>query len=416
MAQNYAYDSGYDSYQSVQYKSFQNFLENSALVASNLKPDEEGNIKVPLDLHQYSSLLILASDENSVTQVDYDLDCSSNKIETRDLSLSSPLNPNKNYNETRNTKILAKDETYKIDDITSTEYLIVDSLEKIQQVQNEIRKVSGYGGISDLDFITKWNSYEKEKKNNKYSKFMSHEMNLFLYFKDKEYFNNVVLPFIANKMEKTFIDNWLIGDYDKLYKYTDIKYFDKLNALEKCLLVHAVIKKDTAEAKALVDRIRISAEINKIKIEQKNRIFDTVINLNMMQDVNELMQRDADMMMDEQMMPSTIGGAPGMDAFGGAFGASNMNADYGNYSNNAGALFGASNARNNLQSAQPRGGGLFSNVGNALSNFFGGGRQAAAKKMAQPQRRNKRAMNANYAEDYYDSDGGDDLFSDDLMR
>ena len=95
MAQNYAYDSGYDSYQSVQYKSFQNFLENSALVASNLKPDEEGNIKVPLDLHQYSSLLILASDENSVTQVDYDLDCSSNKIETRDLSLSSPLNPNK---------------------------------------------------------------------------------------------------------------------------------------------------------------------------------------------------------------------------------------------------------------------------------------------------------------------------------
>ena len=310
---------------------------------------------------------------------------------------------------------MAKDETYKIDDITSTEYLIVDSLEKIQQVQNEIRKVSGYGGISDLDFITKWNSYEKEKKNNKYSKFMSHEMNLFLYFKDKEYFKEVVLPFIANKMEKTFIDNWLIGDYDKLYKYTDIKYFDKLNALEKCLLVHAVIKKDTAEAKALVDRIKISAEINKIKIEQKNRIFDTVINLNMMQDVNELMQRDADMMMDEQVMPPPPG-APGMDAFGGGFGNSNMNANYGNYSNNAGALFGASNARNNLESAQPRGAGLFSNVGNALSNFFGGGRQAAAKKRAQPQRNNRRAMNANYAEDYYDSDGADDLFGDELMR
>ena len=85
MAESYGYNAGMGVDSSVQYKSFQNFLDNSALVASNLKPDEEGNIKIPLDLRQYSSLLILASDENTVTQVDFDLDSASNKIETRDL-------------------------------------------------------------------------------------------------------------------------------------------------------------------------------------------------------------------------------------------------------------------------------------------------------------------------------------------
>ena len=87
--------------------------------------------------------------------------------------------------------------------------------------------------MDQLSFVTKWNTFNEEKKNNKYSKFMSHEVNLFLYFKDKEYFGKTVRPFIVNKMEKTFMDHWLIGDYEAVRKYSDIKYFDKLNALEK---------------------------------------------------------------------------------------------------------------------------------------------------------------------------------------
>lgn len=41
-------------------KSFQNFLNNSATVISNLRPDDNGNISCTLEAQKYSTILILA--------------------------------------------------------------------------------------------------------------------------------------------------------------------------------------------------------------------------------------------------------------------------------------------------------------------------------------------------------------------
>lgn len=43
---------------------------------------------------------------------------------------------------------------------------------------------------------------------------MSHELNLFLYFKDKQFFESVVLPQIKNKTEKYWIDRFLLNDFE----------------------------------------------------------------------------------------------------------------------------------------------------------------------------------------------------------
>jgi len=69
---------------------------------------------------------------------------------------------------------------------------------------------------ADLEFLIKWNTFSDEEKNKKYSNFCSHEVNLFIYFKDPQYFKAVVRPFLENKMEKSFIDFWLLSDYEKI--------------------------------------------------------------------------------------------------------------------------------------------------------------------------------------------------------
>lgn len=45
-------------------------------------------------------------------------------------------------------------------------------------------------------FITDWHRFSFFGKNEKYSKWNCHELNLFLYKKDREYFNTVVAPFL----------------------------------------------------------------------------------------------------------------------------------------------------------------------------------------------------------------------------
>ena len=265
----------------LQYKSFLNFLNDSSQVVANLQPDQNGNIECSVKPDAYSSLVILAMDDNTVSQSSVDLPLIEEKIEKRDLSLSKPLNPEKTYNEMRDAILIRNTEETTIEDITSTDYMIVDSLEKVSQVQQEINKKRGdYEGLSTLSFIKTWDTLSEEEKNNKYSKYMSHEVNFFLYFKDHDYFSKVIKPFIMNKMEKTFVDYWLLGDHEALLKYSSLIEFRKMNAFERCLLVEALMKDNADEAKKLAENIRIMAKSKEEPIESRNGVFDIAINLN----------------------------------------------------------------------------------------------------------------------------------------
>ena len=214
-----------------------------------------------------------------------DISSASVEIEKRNLSLTEPLDSNKYFNEVRNTDLVRNESTYNIQDITSTEYIFVDSINKVKRACDDVCKIKGVTLDQTLFFLLKWNKLTGEQKNKKYNDYQCHEINLFLYFKDYEYFNKVARPFIASKMEKTFIDYWLLGEDDAILHYQDIGNFDKLNALEQSLLVFTVIKHDTDKAVRLADRIRLGSESNEKMMtpEAKNKLFDTVLSLNLLQ-------------------------------------------------------------------------------------------------------------------------------------
>ena len=214
-----------------------------------------------------------------------DISSANVEIEKRNLSLTEPLDSNKYFNEVRNTDLVINQSTYNIQDITSTEYIFVDSINKVKRACDDVCKIKGVTVDETLMFLLKWNKYTNEQKNKKYNDYQCHEVNLFLYFKDNEYFNKVARPFIASKMEKTFIDHWLLGEDDAIMHYQDIGYFDKLNALEQSLLVSTIVKYDTDKATKLSERIRLGSESNEkmMTAEVKNKLFDTVLSLNLLQ-------------------------------------------------------------------------------------------------------------------------------------
>ena len=81
---------------------------------------------------------------------------------------------------------------------------------------------------------------DQEGKNKYYSEYMSHELNLFIKKRDPEYFKTVVLPFLECKMEKQFVDHYLLGDNATVASY--LEKSDKLNAMEQCLLVDSLVQ------------------------------------------------------------------------------------------------------------------------------------------------------------------------------
>ena len=74
-----------------------------------------------------------------------------------------------------------------------------------------LASASGAGFTGELEkfaFFGKWGALGDAKKLAHYSDFACHELNAFVYFKDRGLFDAVVRPYLANKKEKQFLDHW----------------------------------------------------------------------------------------------------------------------------------------------------------------------------------------------------------------
>ncbi len=113
---------------------------------------------------------------------------------------------------------------------------------------------------------------------------------MFLKLKDPKYFEEVVRPFLTNKMEKTFVDYWLL-EYDaalNTFEEPHSKNFiwskfilelKDLNSFEQCLLIsYLVIKGKKERAQQIADSLREKSIPP--SVDYMNRIYDTVLNMN----------------------------------------------------------------------------------------------------------------------------------------
>lgn len=127
--------------------------------------------------------------------------------------------------------------------------MIIDNLGQFFDIQKELR-VAQYGSDSEnggyrfWDFLKSWSGLTEVEKLKKYDEYACHEINVFLYLKDRTFHDRVVRPFLLNKIEKTFVDYFLIGDLETIKNlyYNNLERVTKLNYMEQNLLIIALIQ------------------------------------------------------------------------------------------------------------------------------------------------------------------------------
>lgn len=288
------YNASYNPYipQSIRNKSdlqkinsYGNFIGSEPLTFFNLPANDEGKIIIELDKaykEKYSTLVLIAVDEGSVAHYIEPLTGSVTK--NKDISLNKPLNNSKDFCEMRTVDSVEKYGTYLIDDTSSSDFMIVDTLRKTLTILKALMNQFGCS-TADLDKceqVINWNLLTEEEKNKLLSRYSSHELNFFIYKKDPEYFRKVVKPYLQNKMEKTFIDYYLLEDTPNILKYAEnLPLENMLNPLEKALLVEVLVKADKKEhAIAIANRMHESLNNKKKKATYQIKIFETILSLN----------------------------------------------------------------------------------------------------------------------------------------
>ncbi len=206
------------------------FLPETSLVISNLKPDDNGQLEIDMTLFGVRQQLhIIAMDSINTVYREISFDEQSESFD--DLRLSRSFASDKHYTERDSISVVHSGDNFEVNDIKTSKVEVYDSLTR---VYNLFVTLSNNPDLIEFGFIQNWPTLSHDKKLEYYSKYACHELNFFVFKKDPDFFESAILPFLKNKKDKTFIDHWLI-DTD-LSPYLESWAFGRLNMVERILL------------------------------------------------------------------------------------------------------------------------------------------------------------------------------------
>ncbi len=242
----------------------------SPLVLQNLEPDKDG--KISIDLKQIGNrqhIRVVALDRQSTIEKTVSL--GSTKTELRDLRLAHALDPEKHYSQSKQIETLVKGKTLTIDDLISARFQYFDDLGDVYRL---FLVLNPQTELAKFEFILTWSEKPDEEKQKLYSEFACHELNFYLMKKDKAFFDRVVRPNLASKRERTFMDDYLVGD--DLSQYLDPWKYERLNVFERILLSQRLEKQSADIVRSLQDQYLMTPTLR----GQFDTLFDVAIRSN----------------------------------------------------------------------------------------------------------------------------------------
>ena len=243
------------------------FLADSSAVFMNLIPDKDGLIKIPVkELGKHSMINVIAVDPLGTTSRHVSIPGQGGAF--LDLRFSKGLDPAKHFTQQKQVSVLAANANFKIEDLSGSRFEAYDTLGKVYGLYATLSKNAD---LKDFSFVTTWPKLKVEEKRKLYSKHSSHELNFFIYKKDPGFFKDVVLPYIANKKDKTFMDLWLLQS--PLDSYLEPWLYDRLNVVERVLLAQRIKEQGTKTQRHLDDMLKLIPP----NLEQLVMLFDTSI-------------------------------------------------------------------------------------------------------------------------------------------
>lgn len=246
------------------------FLAKPALLLANLEP--RGNIiSVPLEqLAGYTEVIVYAVDENEMDMLTATLPDA--PWQTRDLCHKPPFDAAVPVAQQRTVTPVPAGQPFALPQ--GAEVSAAESFDSLERLFAFFQALRNDAEFAKFDFLCAWQGLDAATKRAKYNEFACHELNFFLYQKDRDFFNDVVRPFLANKRDKQLVDDFLLGN--NLTPYTVPAKFKQLNTFEKILLARAggtpitpaTIVRDITEAVAVMP----------VDAAADERVFNTALN------------------------------------------------------------------------------------------------------------------------------------------
>jgi hypothetical protein len=130
-------------------------------------------------------------------------------------------------------------------------------------------------------FLRKWDDIEWSEKLTVIDDYFSHELNFYVFQKDREFFDDVLKPHLANKIEKGLLDYYLLGSHEWIRNHfknpSDIK---GLNAIEIYCLIDVWRHTDQAKCQQILHIMQGVDKKNDYRSGnlEFSMIFDQILN------------------------------------------------------------------------------------------------------------------------------------------
>jgi hypothetical protein len=224
------------------------FVPGDAVLLANLRADRDGRIRVARnELGEASAVQVFCVDAEQTTSMLVAV--AERALLSRDQRLLRALPADAHITQRRQIDPCRVGQTVVIQDAATAKVHIVDTVERAHAY---LLALSGDPTLREFEFITRWHRLDEEERGALYNKYACHELHLFLFFRDRPYFDQVVAKALAQKRVQTFIDRWLLGA--DLSRYLEPRELGRLCAAERALLALRSPQGD-AVARLLADEV-----------------------------------------------------------------------------------------------------------------------------------------------------------------
>jgi len=243
------------------------FLAESAPVLFNLIPETNGVVRIPVSaLGDRQTVQVYVESADQAVGGLYSL--AERPTRFRDLRLSRNLDPAQPFIETKDISILARGATLTLTNLLSGDLETYDNLGSVHAL---FTTLNGHTNLAKFAWILQWPKLTETEKRAKVSEFASHELSFFLSRKDPKFFTEVIQPYLRNKKDKTFLDEYLLAT--DLSRHLEPWAYARLNVVERALLAQRL----PAQAASTTRHLRELWELLPPDPEASDRLFETAL-------------------------------------------------------------------------------------------------------------------------------------------
>lgn len=231
-------------------RSFFEFLANSAIFLANRRPNKEGWIELPIEgLKGYHSVTAVVVDGAGIVSQTIALPASEFPI--ADLRLAKSFAGDKHLSQQQRARVVPANAKTILGDARSTRIQTYTTIADIYRLYSTLAPSPE---LEKFRVLTRWHQLKDDEKQRVYSELACHELNLFVFMKDRTFFDKVVKPYLDDKYQPQLMDRFLLGQ--DLETYRDLWQRNRLNMFERIALGERIeagrpgIRKSIADATA----------------------------------------------------------------------------------------------------------------------------------------------------------------------